>query len=67
MAHFNNDIFKRLRYIFFSCYLKFLAIYNTKSKIFINVEDDDNYDEEGGNHPEKSITPKECLEALEKV
>ena len=52
---------------FFSCNIKFLAIFNPKLKIFLDVKDDDNYDEEGGNQPEKNITPKECLEALEKV
>ena len=38
-------------------------IYHPKLKIFLDVKDDDNYDEE---KPEKN-TPKECLEALEKV
>ena len=45
----------------------FLLIYHPKLKIFLDIEDDDNYDEEGDNQPEKNITPKECLEALEKV
>ena len=52
---------------FFSCNITFLAIYHPKLKIFLDVKDDDNYDEEGGNQPAKNITPKECLEALEKV
>ena len=41
-------------------------IYHSKLKIFLDIKDDDNYDE-GDNQPEKNITPKECLEALEKV
>ena len=41
-------------------------IYNPKLKIFLDIEDDDNYDE-GDNQPEKNITPKQCLEALKKV
>ena len=38
-------------------------IYHPKLKIFLDVEDNDNYDKE---KPEKSTT-KECLKALEKV
>ena len=67
MAPFNITIFLNVWGTFFSCNINFLAIYHPKLKIFLDVKDDDNYDEVGGNQPEKNITPKQCLEAFEKV
>ena len=71
MAPFNIPIFLNVWGTFFLLQHKIFRhvplIYNPKLKIFLNFEDDDNYDEEGDNKPEKNITPKECLEAFEKV
>ena len=34
-----------------------MLAYHPKLKIFLDVKDDDNYDEEGGNQPEKNKVP----------
>ena len=36
-------------------------IYHPKLKIFLDVEDDDNYEEEGDNKPEKTLLLKNAL------
>ena len=68
MAPFNITIFLNVWGTFFllqhTIFRHVPLIYNPKLKIFLDIEDDDNYDE-GDNQPEKNITPKECLEALE--
>ena len=51
---------------FFSCNINFLAIYHPKLKIFLDVKDDDNYDEEGGNQPEKTLLLNNALKPLKR-
>ena len=67
MTPFNITIFLNVWGTFFLLQHKFFSHLPPKIKFFLDVKDDHNYDEVGGNQPEKNITPKECLEALEKV
>ena len=57
MAPFNITIFLNVWGTFFLLQHKIFSHLLPKIKIFIDVIDDDNYDEEGGNQSEKNITP----------
>ena len=67
MISFNITIFLNVWGTFFLLQHKIFSHLPPKIKKFLDVKHDHNYDEEGGNQPEKNITPKERLEALEKV